>query len=356
MVNVDKPGEVEDAVNEFYQMLSEPSTRASRFYTLYYLSEIKGKTKYGFDLMQEAEMQRDSFYNYSIYACLSELRHLIDQIRVGSIRLGEITDIVGETSIGMRGDFDEDEVKAANEIVGNIRGEIEGNAPDEAKDIVELLMLTDPPKNAIAYDKEDVVKVSKKAEEKYSAYTEGRRFLKACKFVFGHNWTAMYNRKDPGYIQGQHRNGNIGWVGAYGGEAWSRVAKTAMLKHDMGDKTFTDLMWSVEHNNGNFVDKVPLITSDELEVVAKYMRQEIEETAMRGVDGIQPPNKKVVGQEITGAILKAILSFGRSENIRPLYKITDSMWPGLFDRDVNEDMFPMEGYMVKREQIRNMLR
>lgn len=356
MVEVNGFDDVEDAVIDFYGVLSSSSGRASRFYSLYYLSEVEGMTKYGFDLMKESDLQKDVFYNYAIYACISELGNLGHHWKIGLDSLRDIAfssgvlEGQGEDSLGV-GD-----IGAADRVSMDIEKEINMKGPNGAKHIVRQLMLNDAPYWTSPLSRNSMVEMAEMAEEEYSAFTEGAKFLEAVKFIFGHDWASMYGDDRPGYIPSQITDEDIGWVSNYGGDGWENVPQTALMKHEMGDNAFVDLMWSVEHNNGNFTDKVPNTDSEEVGAVRKYIMDELDEKNLVTTGKFRYPTEKTIASEVRKTILNTILLYARDENIRPLYKIADYKWPDLFDREITEDVFPMKEYMIERRPIKNMLR
>lgn len=236
MVVVEGKDDLNDAVEQFFNVLSEPLTACSEFYTYYYLNEIVGIDELEFDLFNVKSELADSFYNYSIYACGRELRNMGNGFVFGD---DSLNDIQG--------------AEIEDEVTDYIRREYSKSLSDK---MWKLLFTQLPP---VRDDRgwNNVLTICSKLEGEFAAFTQGGEFLEMCKLLFSGEFVPPHLRSDAN------------WRHAFGGESWEGVAKMAKGKDEMTKTMYVDLMWSVEHNNRLFIDKVDF-SRDEMRKLRRF--------------------------------------------------------------------------------------
>jgi hypothetical protein len=358
MILSDAGATEEDISEEIVDVLDKPVSRACKFYTLYYIDVELDIDGFDFYYNQEKDLQYDALYNYSIFACGGELKHLGKHFAIDNFKLDDI--LYRAEGVNHR-----EKTQAAGQIYKSNASEyvkylseaIETEAPPELHSLIKQLMINNHINMTPIKDERDLVGFIKTMEHDYSAFSRHERFLRACKFIFGYDWGQKFSDMFAPALKVKPKdNPNAyGWQVQYGGDGWSNVPETALLRHDFdGEQTFIDMMWAVEHNNGNFVDKLPFIDNDEMEIVAKSFREEVKLADSRYID---------IGGKITVGdiapmyetrIMQNVLDFARSENMRPVARIAKNMYSELRDRRLRLDMFPQDELLVK--ELENYIR
>jgi hypothetical protein len=202
----------------------------------------------------------------------------------------------------------EERIEEKERVAGEFSQALRTQADGWPHDILKELMLTSrrvqhPPRNVV-----NEYGWAKKIEERYNAWTDSDSWFEAMKILFDTNWEQIY---------GDDRSGKqYGWNPSFGGDAWARVVDTAQLKDEMGKQAYVDLMWSVEHNNGNFIDKIELNVSKEREVINKALNNMDDfsnETPQLGVDA----DSGYFYDNVIPGFLTAV----REENLRLAFEI-----------------------------------
>lgn len=150
---------------------------------------------------------------------------------------------------------------------------------------------------------------SKRMEKWFDIYTRSDRWLNTMEDLFGTDWLPddKLDRHDDEY----------GWSFNYGGDGWARVAETALLKDEIGRQAYVDLMWSVEHNNGNFVDKVELNTEQEVENIRMAI-QRMDTGRKKEVDTIED---RLSEAYLLDNLLPGVLDAAREERLRFIFNV-----------------------------------
>ena len=374
MVTVRNKNDIAGAAEEFNDVFSEAGTRAARFYTLYYIEQEMDVNGYDFYFKETKDRQADAFFNYAIFATGLELRHYRSKYRVANHVMGNVLKGADKQSPKESSNIREiPKSSLANAMVEIVREAIDENVPIELKDRVERMML----KQNLSVDKpgniEDVIRICETLEERHNAFTEPEEYLKACKHIFNDKWLVEYIDKNtepvanPGEGEMNGRewlnyeikteitekdfNEAMGWRFGFGGKAWAGVPKTALLKDELSKTAFIDLMWSVEHNGGNFVDKVPIVKDSDVEVIHDYLLQEWEEYDKNVYRLPTEPERLKIGSKYKKEILPSILQSARDENIRPLWEIASSAFTDIRSRRVLDSMFPRKYYLIESEDM-----
>ena len=358
MVKVDNPSDIEKAVWEFNRIFQNPVTHCCRFYTNYYLGKIKEFKDFDFELKRVASKQSDAFYNYSIYSCAKEMMNVWTRVEFGGVKLSSVLRraSVYEDGDG-RGELSLADMspKGAKEVLNGLKSHIEETAPTKSKGLIKEILLNNNSDENFYVTEEMMIKFCKLVEDKYRAFTEPEMFLSACRYIFGQDFSQIFTREEaPPFLLKGGEFKDIGWKPEYGGKGWESVAKTALLKDDFSDPSMVDLMWSVEHNNGKFIDKVPEITDDELSALRKGLRWEWEKADMpMDIDASFPWIKLEKG-DILQSVLPVALDFGKEENIEPLFKMAQDHFEEFSDRQLRHIDLPRDEWFVETKMIQHI--
>ena len=355
MVEIETKSDIRPAVSEFNDVLSEPVGRVAKFYTLYYISEEMGNIGVEFDMRKEAEVQADSFYNYSIYATSSEISNLGSQFKFGTVALHDLVESSGSDEQDREGSMLIDHGESARRITDALKDEIEENCPNEAKGKVKEIMFSSDLQLRSPDSVEMLRAAALRSEDAHDVYTDSETFLKASEFIFSNNWERLKNKVMPHLLYDSLDDGDIGWAPSYGGDAWASIPRTALLKDEFSEKSFIDLMWSVEHNNGNFIDKVPNTRPSDIQAFAEQIRDEAWEKGMIGDINIEQSSGAGIWTEFRGDVLNTALDFAKSGNIRPLFQIAKRKNRSLSNPRLRDEMFPMEKMFIEDERILNLI-
>lgn len=313
MTKIRERKDIEPAVDEFYDLFTRPVTTASKFYTYYYLSEVRDLEGAGFKLMQFGRELSDAFLNYSLYACLREytnygLHFFIDNLKAKTIsRANRNVNLSSDDSdsISRRAGFWN---KRSNEqyvqwIVDNIGGTVNLRMDNpSAKTIADQMMTNWRLKFRPPAHREDIQDFMLQADRMYGYSNKIEEVFDALEFIFGYEWTSEdYMKHDDG------------WSVNYGGEAWARIAETAWeQRQELSDNAYIDLMWSVEHNNGNFIDKVDPYPEEDFR---RFMDSSLAD------DFRQSDVTHLMRDVRMRELVQEVLQAAREENIRPLFQI-----------------------------------
>jgi hypothetical protein len=337
MVTVDNGTDVPEAIDEFIDVFEEPVTTASRFYTLYYLSEVKDIDVVDFDLFKLKNTLADAFLNYSLYACTRELsrkgRKLIisgiEMIDLGRRKFSQRTNKIYRDTVRPTiddntppGDLIQEVEDALHDLMFNSQV---GGEPGLA---IELLMDTtiQVPRGA---RQDEIANTMQIMERKYDAMSDPVAYLNACKKIFEVDYHSMPDTTWTDIV-----GGDIGWEINYAGEAWGSVTETALRFDELSEIGYIDLMFSVEHNNGNFLNKIPRVAEDEKDKLQRYFRD------VFGAGG------SFQVTTLYNTILPSVLDAAKGENIKPLFKMAKPDEKRLrTDRRISDDMFPRERHL-----------
>lgn len=344
MVLSESGGNIDEISEQMYDVFTTPATQASKFYTLYYIVEELDLNEFDFDLFEATNEQKDAFYNYSVYVCAREMSNIYSHFAIDNIKLDGIhqmhPDLEAVMGVAPVAGVTENKAEV---MVEEIEEQIDNNAPRDIRRKVKQIMLRDPQNTGPPITLGELKTLNKGAEEQWSVFSDSDKFLRACKFIFSHDWGRKYRESQPPYISIDPKDNEnaFGWQVQYGGDAWGSVAKTALLKNSLGGKAYVDMMWAVEHNNGNFIDKIPDIQSIDIESVTGTLNEEREEN-----DSLYHAYKsgytdKMIATHLLDRIMPSILDAARSGNIRPLYRIMQNRFE-ILGRDVRGTMLPQK--------------
>jgi hypothetical protein len=314
MALVKEPRDVEGAVEEFTQVFGRPVTHAAQYYTLYYLVEIEDVDEIGFELLQTTRTLRDAFYNYSVFATAKEASHIGDHFQYDSKTIGKILGNRKRPNFKMAGRSKEDierEQRQNEKVAQMFKDDVREKLPRTNANL--LLNFAKSPNNLPTGRTfmMEPIDTAESLERKYSAFTNSERWLSTMSDLFATDWSVQGAASTLG--------ASYGWNPEYGGDAWARVCDTALFKEEMGKQAYVDLMWSVEHNNGNFIDKVEHDTVAERDSIIEAIDR-MDTGGKQKVDRIK---QKVREGTIVEEILPKILTAARAENLRFAFSLAE---------------------------------
>jgi len=316
--------DIEPAIDEIEEYLGAPITRACEFYSLYYLTEQKGVDELGFDFFKVKDKLSDTLYNYSAYVLYREFMHVKDQFEINikdnendvsrrqpyliSVRpIDEIAES-GWSNINDKFAIEGVKIAAIERMKEQINENLSGDAAANA-----LEMLTEPgfylEGGAVFAQPDEIMETSIKNA---GAFVNDDAFLDVMQFVFGNDWRSVPSSRIP---ETPYTLTFRGWTQNYGGDAWAKVAESTKEYFNMSDEAFIDLMFSIEHNNGNFLDKVPSKHKDD---IRNLEITDLSRTHL--LNNIEP-------NEIIKQILPLYLDLAREGDIAPLYDIAKHSLP-----------------------------
>ena len=335
MVTVDNRADVEDAAIEFLGQFGTPVTTASRFYTYLYLADIKGIDQLEFDLFKLENSLADAFLNYTVYAVAGEIGNKDRKLNLASMPMGDVARqrFSGRSNsiyndLKEQGTIDRTPGEILREVEADIQTYFQTFWPDNNPSLATDILLDPTFKFPRGSDEGSVINELEIMEEKNSILSRPFRFLKAAQAIFNADYrdaiedTEWYKKRG---------DGEMGWNINYGGEAWGAVCETARNIQSLSEKAYIDLMFSVEHNNGNFLNKVPRIHDAEYENITEFFPT-LRENRFRS-------------SHLYDTILPAVLDAAKEENIKPLYRIAKKEDSGLRKRFITDDLFPREGHL-----------
>jgi hypothetical protein len=341
----------EGVSEEIIDVLDKSVSRACKFYTLYYIDVELGIDGFDFYYDKELDLQYDALYNYSIFACGNELTNFGKHFAIDNFKIDDVLYMSNsvdhrEKTKGAR-HLDED---VADDYLSYLMNIIDSEAPRELQSLIKDIMVNNHVDLDPVANERDLLAYINTLEYDYSAFTRHERFLRACKFIFGFNWGKEFSDIYAPSLEIEPRNNPnaFGWQVQYGGGGWANVPETALLRHEFdGKETFIDMMWAVEHNNGNFVDKLPFIDREEREVIKKALEEELNTVDDRYVNLEGPLTEQNILDIYNDRLMQHILDFSRSGNMRPVARIAIKMFTELKNRRLSLNMFPQDELLVK---------
>jgi len=342
--------QLKEDVNQFHETFKMPMSNAAKFYTLYYIDQEMDIDGFDFYLGRTVSNLAKAFYNYSIFACAGELANIHRNFRIDDYTIAAIMEQSTSLEPSMvAGSLGALTSPKADKIVEDLVDECKRETDGKVQKIAEKLVIKDPVENHAAITDSGVERACLSAEQKYNAFSEPETFLRAAEFVFSHIWATRYDDGDEDYIDTVPFDNatEFGWGGSYGGEAWASVSTTARKKDELTGVTYADLMFSVEHNGGNFIDKTADVYREDMEAAQEIMQREIRETT--GIDESQfsAPTLGRISGMIYEAVLPAVLTAARDGSIRPLCRIARSQHSEVRDRRLRDDMFPQKKPLIR---------
>lgn len=346
MVRVNGKDDIEAAAEQMMGVIRNPATQVSKFYSLYYLDRVEELDGFDFYLLDAAREMRDAFLNYSVYACMGEISHLANHFRVANTNLDTI---IHRANFGQARDEAKISATESERVINSMKATVRAENSRRMADIILDLMFNRMPSRA-GKDSSKVESSMKIEEEKYGAFSNAEDILKAAKFIFGYEWDPV--RVDFIDNEGNERQARRvidGWSHSYGGRSWKMVAKTALMIDDLSPVPYVDLMWAVEHNNGNFVDKISDVTDEEKNTVVRWINHRAADKGL--FDGKEPHYTPVEGggrystdgvtdNTIRRAVLPAILDMNEAGNIEPLHGLAKRRHKELADRRIRAMSLP----------------
>lgn len=295
------PQSAKSFVNDFYPYISRPVEYASRFYTLYWLSEVKGRKELDPELMEMSSKLATAFRKYGVYSVARELTHLGPRSNL----LIHLRAFAGQPykARWRRGNYIQKRKAISLWVEKNLSPTLSGFSDKEYLGKIiyifgfggdELTKLAWPDKYVLTFISNIT---TKKLDTKFEgrAYPEGEdppdilgnpeKFLQAARILFAGEFTG------------------IEWEDAFGGNAWARVARTVKKGYELPDKIWVDTAWGLQHNFGVWLDKVAVDPGEKIKV------RKISKT-------FEPRISPVVED-----MLNKVLAAAREEDMKTIWKI-----------------------------------
>lgn len=238
--------DVEGAFNTMVDTIGQPVRSSSLFYTYYYLNEIEDVSEVAADLSRMEIKLHDGFYYYGIMSVFKEIVHA-----------GAKTSVVIEgDEIAIR--------RARSRHKRKFWELIEDETPRELDPqyIHELLTMKGEPIRMLSTNLTDIKQMLQYGDKNVGILGNPEKFIKSARFIF---------------------DGPLTWGDEFGGESWASICDVLLSRDEHTKTTWVDLCWSVEHNSGNWLNKIEP-TDDELEMARKITGYDVSEVSDSGMD------------------------------------------------------------------------
>jgi len=255
------PDTVDDAIDELNEFYKEPLRNVAKFYVYKYLTEEEGAEELAFDAMKLGSFMSDVLYNYATYATSREASNANRKFRLGIYTSNEILNKPTNRQIERLAQSEDitkpEAVQLLSQYANTFREIIEDNTNDYEERVITTFA-SDPnaPLSSTTIGEEGIRRDMKKLTRQLNIGDPNTPYLDALSTFFGTDWEGII-RSRTDFDEG-------GWAINYGGDAWSSACDTAQFYTEFGQDAFIDLILSVEHNNGNFLDKWPTPTNEPL--------------------------------------------------------------------------------------------
>lgn len=318
--------QAKEAAESIESSLGQPISTASHFYTLYYLTQQEDVDELEFDFFKLKDSLADDFLNYATAVTAEELHYISDNFEVKvsvngkkeipPIKYGNIWRSTSRLAEKITPESrDRRKALAVREATKELmEREAESKLSEDAAEIVYQIAFDNPLEKEYGTYESLVGEMIRRAISNTGAFIDNEAFLDAAQFLFGNEWLEAKGHPIDGmdatlYFYGWERN--------FGGNAWANVAETAKYYYEMSDEAFIDLMFSVEHNNGNFLNK----TESEYQEDIKNL--EISDRVKgKRLHALSP-------SAFVKHILPLYLDLAKEGDISPLYDIAISVDPQL---------------------------
>lgn len=211
-------------VNKFWKPITRPAENASLWYVYYYLSEFaplhpvyKRLIKREFDRLSEKLDQ--AFLHYGTYAILRELRHMKDHTK----DFGDYYERYGEGS-------------------------------EEFEDEVKKLHLTPKERNFAVF----MMDLTARRDIEYP--DKARMNIISWLSYLNKNGLDLTPRKEL-FKTAEGLFEKLDWVSTFGGRTWAKIARTMAHRYNVSRTMWIDMMWSLQHNTGTWLNKVAIPSS-----------------------------------------------------------------------------------------------
>jgi len=318
--------QAKEAAESIESSLGQPISTASHFYTLYYLTQQEDVDELEFDFFKLKDSLADDFLNYATAVTAEELHYISDKFQVKpridgnkeilKLKYGDIwssrTRLANKLDLG--GSRLRKAVSAKRAAKDFIKREASNNLSEDAAEIVYQIAFDKPLTKDYGTYNSLIGEMISRAISNTGAFVNNKAFLDAAQFLFGHNW--QETRGMP--IEGTNYTLDfIGWGRDFGGDPWANVAETAKYYYEMSDEAFIDLMFSIEHNNGNFLNKTESEYQEDMKNLSISQRAKA-----KRLNSLNP-------SAFVKEILPLYLDLAKEGDIATLYSIAKSVDPQL---------------------------
>jgi hypothetical protein len=201
-------------------------------------------------------------------------------------------------------------------------------------EVLEDLIKDEEERSMYAINKEEYKDVLVEAQQEFRLFSKPKLWLGAIEELFKMEVVITASRMN-----------RTGWKDAFGGKAWASIARAANQYDDMPRTAWVDMMWSVQHNNNNFIDKVT--TSPP--VIEKLVREPWQNSVTGfPYDGLQLESKADIYKHVLPTYLYAAreskfkLLYETMLNINPRIKKYKDVYPNMDTVNYQEAIEVME--------------
>lgn len=240
-----------------FNTVARPIRSSSLFYSVYYLSEIENMEDASFDLFKLTNSIDKGMYYYSIGSISKEISKAVDRliIKGNTIKQG----------------FSEDPQAPLSSIRRFVSSNVGPQYQNMANKILIDVANQEFPLGRRGFRgfRDQMMDV----EDKYNALSEPDVYVNACRGIFG---------VKPAKSKREELLGTdiTSWSSGFGGDGWTGVCDHFLNREELPKRAWVDISWSVQHNTGNWLNKIS-INNDEFQVVFDVNRG----TVIRRVNG-----------------------------------------------------------------------
>lgn len=301
-MRIEQESDIDAAVDDFYDVVPRAASTACEYYTLYYLVEVEDVASLSFPFKQMSTKLRDTLHNYAVYVATMEAFHnkthlMFDDFVMGNFNKSRATKVT-QDQMQYVPQFD-DPVEYENHIREKITEILRIELKDDEAELARRFLLGRMGEPTKPSDKDGIINYCSSIEKRLNAFTKSKRWLNVLEFIFGHNW-----RDEPA------SSGRAGWQHQYGGKAWASVARAANRIDELPTNSFVDMMFSIEHNNGNFMDKIGYDKNNENDM--------FKNAAERA--GMQVPID-ITKSRYYDNVMQGVLNMARQEHIKGMWMV-----------------------------------
>lgn len=311
---LNKSESVEELVDNFIQPLRRPITLTCRWYSYYYLSEIHDVQQADFELAKLTDKLYNALFDYGLYACYRELSNKeahyqfigkpLDVIR--AYKDARIPEDYREQLLGygVISDPEAPKFQILEAIKQEIENSFKGNQYEIDPKSIRRFLISTEIKHPMGSTPNQITSAAKSWEQNLNIFSNPRHALKLAAVIF-----------DTKIGSDDHIKGNSGFVTGFGGEAWAGVAQTTLKYYDVTKKAFVDMMFQMEHNNGNLLNKTTLDAKAETEAVHDVLQNTHPEILQRLTYPSAGFPNQYSSNDVYSVIMPEILEMVRQEHM-----------------------------------------
>lgn len=239
-------------VDAVFETIGSPVKSSSLFYALYYLVEVEGVSEAALDFKRLREQQDTAFFWYGLVTAANELAHLEDNFYIEGVNLVQFEH--------MRPDKN-----AAEWFVDEL--EIEGD--DRQTVVLDYIGHLD---EFTPFDQDArMTRTLRNVDDLFGVIEDPQGFIRNVRWFFE---TLPHTESGRSYVS---KNRETGWVHGFDGPAWVGICDHLLRRGELSATAFVDTSWSIEHNNGNWFNKLVFNrTPAELDAIIDVLGLDVE--------------------------------------------------------------------------------